>query len=91
MEFKLDPQTALDAPRICIQDGTPESNIVLEDGISEDVITDLRRRGHLIRGGALKGFSRSIFGRGQIIVRDRKSGALWGASDGRGDGCAVGY
>jgi gamma-glutamyltranspeptidase len=31
------------------------------------------------------------FGSGDIIARDADSGVLWGASDPRKDGCAVGY
>ena len=32
-----------------------------------------------------------LFGRGQIIMRDRNSNVLWGGSDGRGDGAAVSW
>jgi len=32
---------------------------------------------------------RALFGRGQIIVRDRESGVLWGGSDPRADGLAM--
>ena len=32
---------------------------------------------------------RTLFGRGQIIARDER-GVLWGGSDPRGDGCALG-
>ena len=32
---------------------------------------------------------RTLFGRGQIIARD-DSGVLWGGTDPRGDGCAMG-
>jgi len=39
----------------------------------------------------LKGYDRSLFGKAQIVKRDRKSGVLWGGSDGRADGCAMGY
>jgi len=31
-----------------------------------------------------------VFGRGQIIARDER-GVLWGGSDPRGDGCAIGF
>jgi gamma-glutamyltranspeptidase / glutathione hydrolase len=31
------------------------------------------------------------FGGGQIIARDPETGVLWGGSDPRKDGCAVGY
>ena len=34
---------------------------------------------------------REIFGRAQIITRDRRSGVIAAGSDGRADGCALGY
>ena len=37
----------------------------------------------------IQGEDRYIFGLGQIIMVD-KSGVLWGGSDPRGDGCALG-
>ena len=36
------------------------------------------------------GYARSAFGRGQIIRRD-PTGVLWGGSDPRADGCAIGF
>jgi len=39
----------------------------------------------------LKGHDRALFGRAQIILKDRSTGVLWGASDGRADGCAIGW
>lgn len=39
----------------------------------------------------VKGFKRTMFGRAQIIKRDRETGVLWAGSDGRADGCAMGY
>ena len=87
-----DPQTAIDLPRFCIGDGTAGGAVSLEDGISEEVIADLTARGHNIaRESPLRGWYRSLFGRAQIIYRDRVSGVLWAGSDGRGDGCAMGW
>jgi gamma-glutamyltranspeptidase/glutathione hydrolase len=39
----------------------------------------------------IRGYERSIFGRAQIISRDMKTGVLWAGSDGRADGCAMGF
>jgi gamma-glutamyltranspeptidase/glutathione hydrolase len=92
LDFGLDPQTALDLPRFCITDGSADSAIAFEDGISEDVTAQLKRMGHKLYSDLpVTGYARSLFGRGQIILRDRESGVLWGASDGRGDGCALGW
>ena len=48
----------------------------------------LASRGHKVERveGVL---GRTLFGRGQIIARD-EHGVLWGGSDPRGDGCALG-
>ena len=46
--------------------------------------------GHNIKH-SVKGYDREVFGRAQIITRDRKSGILQAGSDGRADGCAIGF
>lgn len=86
----LDPQTAIDRPRFCIADGTCGGVVSIEEGVEEDVVAELRRRGHEIEGPVV-GHNRSVFGRAQIIKRDRKTGVLWAGSDGRADGCAMGF
>ena len=89
--YGMDPQTALDAPRLCITDGTADGSVAFEDGVSPDVMSVLAGMGHRVIPRPLTGYARSTFGRGQIILRDRETGVLWGASDGRGDGCAMGW
>ena len=83
----LNPQDALDRPRFCINDGTPAGQIILEEGISPDVQSELGRMGHRVNFAS--GFERSIFGRGQIICRNANSSVLCGGSDPRADGCAM--
>lgn len=78
-----DPQTALDRPRLCIQD----RGVALEDGTPTVVVEGLRARGHDVR--VVTGHARALFGRGQVITRDPATGVLCGGSDPRGDGCAV--
>jgi len=85
----MDPQAAIDAPRFCIQDGTTNGLVCLEDGISPEIVDELRRRGHKV---SLKtGYDRGVFGRAQIIAQDPGTRVLVGGSDGRGDGCASGW
>ncbi|KAF4984718.1 hypothetical protein FZEAL_159 [Fusarium zealandicum] len=93
--FKLNPQQALDAPRICIGAGMPDEGNVLdwtvhvEEGISEEVVEGLRKLGHKVV--VLKGWKRAMFGRGQIIryTVDPDGTPVWSAgSDGRADGGA---
>ena len=84
----LDPQAALDRPRFCIPDGEAGDGVALESGITADVMQTLREMGHPTQ--AVEGYGRALFGRGQIIIRDAQSGVLWGGSDPRADGCAMG-
>lgn len=94
LAFKLNPQAALDAPRICIGAGTPDQGevlgptIFLEEGISEEVAEGLRVRGHKVQ--ILKGYERGLFGRGQVIRCHREDGlrVYSAGSDPRGDGAA---
>ena len=92
--FKLNPQAALDAPRICIGAGMPDQGKVLdqtvyvEEGIGEDVVRELKKLGHEVQ--VVGGFQRGLFGRGQVIrchVDDGKM-VYSAGSDPRGDGAA---
>ncbi len=85
----LDPQAALDRPRLCLEDGTADSVVALEEGIPVTAMARLAEMGHTVR--PVSGHARALFGRGQIITCDPLSGVLCGGSDPRADGCAVGY
>ena len=87
----LDPQMALDRPRICLTEDYELTNgiVAIEEGISEKAIGELREMGHALE--LVAGYDRELFGRGQIIRRDPDSGILWGGSDPRSDGSAIGY
>lgn len=99
--FGLNPQTALDAPRICIGVSLPgkstdpdkkvDNTVYLEEGISEDVARELRGLGHQIK--FVTGMERSLFGRGQIIRVHHdpvEATRVYSAgSDMRGDGNAA--
>jgi gamma-glutamyltranspeptidase/glutathione hydrolase len=86
----LDPQAAIDLPRFCIGDGTKDGKVSLEGGVDDREVKTLHERGHSLKDGVV-GFARALFGRAQIIKRDRETGVLWAGSDGRADGCAIGY
>lgn len=95
VDLGMEPQAALDAARFCIDDGEAGGEAFLEDGTPASVASALSARGHKIgRGngesGCVSGWKRSLFGRGQVIWRDGQ-GILWGGSDPRGDGSAVGW
>jgi gamma-glutamyltranspeptidase/glutathione hydrolase len=79
----------LDRPRFCIVDGASGGKVSLEQGIDVEVMSALADMGHPLV--PTSGFSRAIFGRGQIILRDAESGVLCGGSDPRADGCVMSY
>ncbi len=85
----LDPQAALDRPRICLEEGDPAGTVLVEEGIPETVLRALAARGHRVR--RVTGYERAVFGRGQVILRDPATGVLCGGSDPRADGCALGF
>lgn len=80
----LDPQAALDRPRICLTAGSPDSELAVEEGISEHVAAQLSSMGHDVE--LVGGQDRAVFGRGQIIMSDQ---VLIGGSDPRADGCVM--
>ncbi|MBM3127046.1 MAG: gamma-glutamyltransferase [Chloroflexi bacterium] len=83
----LDPQAALDRPRFCLTAAQPSSAVQLEEGIEPETMERLAQMGHSVV--PVSGYARATFGRGQIIRRE-PDGTLWGGSDPRADGCAIG-
>jgi gamma-glutamyltranspeptidase/glutathione hydrolase len=83
----LDPQSALNRPRFCIEPSSTTGQVALEEGIPVNTMSALADFGHAVR--PVSGIGRSLFGRGQVIYRDAQSGVLWGGSDPRADGCAM--
>ena len=84
IDFEMDPQTALDAPRFNWLDN---KRVALETAVPDTVRQILAQRGHhLLEKGA-----RLHYGGGQVIVRDPDSGVLIGGSEPRNDGTAVGW
>eukprot|EP00638_Chattonella_subsalsa_P009393 CAMPEP_0117752098 /NCGR_PEP_ID=MMETSP0947-20121206/11400_1 /TAXON_ID=44440 /ORGANISM="Chattonella subsalsa, Strain CCMP2191" /LENGTH=569 /DNA_ID=CAMNT_0005570669 /DNA_START=90 /DNA_END=1799 /DNA_ORIENTATION=- len=88
VEENMDPQSAIDSPRFCILDGRSDGIVALEDGIPATVEEELQKMGHKVQ--RIEGYERLVFGRAQIIVK-AKNGVLWAGSDGRCDGCAMGW
>jgi gamma-glutamyltranspeptidase/glutathione hydrolase len=79
----LNPQEALDRPRWCLTEGTPDSVLALEDGVPVAAMARLAAIGHSVK--PVTGSDRLLFGSGQIIVRDPESGVLFGGCDPRKD------
>jgi gamma-glutamyltranspeptidase/glutathione hydrolase len=83
----VDPQAALDRPRLMIDADGETGRVMLEEGIPVETADALAALGHNVRTAS--GYERVIFGRGQIIRRDPDSGVLWAGSDPRADGMAM--
>jgi len=81
LDLGCDVQQASDQPRSFFIDGA----ITLEPTIGDDVRLDLESRGHLTR------WASEPLGGCQAIWIDHERGLLWGASDHRKDGIALGY
>ncbi|KAM9849023.1 glutathione hydrolase-like YwrD proenzyme [Aulostomus maculatus] len=102
LEFGMNPQQALDSPRVFVQYDHKNDNwlVNLEEGIDQEVANELRRRGHQVNW-PVTGHKRSQFGRGQVITMGDwwnpsvnqvgSTRVLWAGSDPRADGCAQGY
>jgi len=81
VDYGMDLQQAIDAPRVFF-DGEKTD---VERGVSQATIEGLKARGHDVNVRELP------LGGGQAIHIDWDRGLLIGASDGRKDGCALGY
>lgn len=80
VDFGLDPQAAIDAPR-CF---AGPDGFLIERGYDPAVVAALAARGHRVRTA-----EEPLGGAQAIRIHD--SGVLEGASDPRKDGCAIGY
>ncbi len=87
VDDRCDPQAALDLSRFCIDVEETGGRVALESGMPEETIVGLKKMGHPVY--VVSGYERAVFGRGQVILRDAKTGALSAGSDPRADGCAM--
>jgi gamma-glutamyltranspeptidase/glutathione hydrolase len=81
VDYRMDLQAAIDSPRVFYEDEVT----IVERGIAPATIEGLRQRGHCVM------VRERPWGGAQAIAIDWQRGMLIGASDGRKDGCAVGY
>ncbi len=80
-------QEAIERPRFNYFTG---DRVALEARLEGEVGAALRRRGHVLEDEAMA-LLRGGFGGAQAIAIDPATGAYWGASDPRKDGCAIGF
>jgi gamma-glutamyltranspeptidase/glutathione hydrolase len=80
-DYGMDPQQALDQPRVFPEDG----KVQVEAGVPDEVVAKLDALGHSCTRIA------KPHGGGQAIFIDHERGVLVGGSDARKDGMALGY
>ncbi len=83
VDFALNPQEALDAPR---WQWTGGKTVEIEAAFNKDIVADLIRRGHDVK--LMEDFT--SFGRGQIILR-QPDGVYAAATEPRTDGVAAAW
>jgi gamma-glutamyltranspeptidase / glutathione hydrolase len=81
VDYGMDLQAAIDAPRVFFEG----EDTVVERGVRAAAVEGLTARGHQVT------VRERPWGGAQAIAIDWQRGILIGASDGRKDGCAVGY
>ncbi|HEY8417392.1 MAG TPA: gamma-glutamyltransferase, partial [Limnochordales bacterium] len=84
VDYALNPQAALDAPRVRIAGGTA---VHVEAALPADTVRQLLRLGHQVRMEA----EGTMFGGGQMIWRDPDTGVYIAGSEPRKDGQAVAW
>jgi len=80
-DFNMDPQAALDAPRVF----ATGDKVEVEHGINASTREGLAKLGHQLIDAP------EPLGGGQAILLDHARGTLTAGSDPRKDGCAIGY
>ena len=83
LDFGMDPQAALDCPRLFFEEGA----VTVEAGIPDSLRRALLERGHAI----VPADPAEPLGGGQVIAIDWKRGVLIAGSEPRKDGLALGY
>jgi gamma-glutamyltranspeptidase/glutathione hydrolase len=92
LDHGMSLQEAIEAPRWSSTPGTLPSEIAgahelkLEKGFPPAVVEELRRKGHTVIATPDRGF-----GSVSAVLLDPESGVLYGCSDPRRDGYAIGY
>jgi gamma-glutamyltranspeptidase/glutathione hydrolase len=84
IDYGMNPQAALDAPR---WQWFGEKNVGLEPELDASIVKGLQDKGH----DAEVATDPTIYGRGQIIIRDPETGVLCGGTEKRIDGTIAAY
>ena len=85
VDFGMNLQGALEAPRFTVAGNDVSCDILIESRVKPKVIEELRAKGHNL---ILRGEYTSLMGRGQAVMHNSKTGVNSAASDPRADGVA---
>jgi gamma-glutamyltranspeptidase / glutathione hydrolase len=85
VDYGMNIQGALEAPRFTVTSGEVSCDILIESRVPPDVIQALRQKGHNL---IVRAEYTALMGRGQVVMRNSKTGMNWAASDPRADGVA---
>ena len=85
VDYGMNVQGALEAPRFTVTSGQVSCDILIESRVALDVIQALRQKGHNLM---VRGDYTALMGRGQAVMHNSKTGMNWAASDPRADGVA---
>jgi gamma-glutamyltranspeptidase/glutathione hydrolase len=85
VDYGMNIQGALEAPRFTVTSGQVSCDILIESRVAPDVIQALRQKGHNL---IVRAEFTSLMGRGQAVMHNSKTGMNSAASDPRADGSA---
>jgi gamma-glutamyltranspeptidase / glutathione hydrolase len=85
VDYGMNIQGALEAPRFTVTPNRLSCEIVIESRVKPDVLQTLSNKGHNLM--VRKEYT-TLMGRGQAVLHNSKTGMNYGASDPRADGVA---
>ena len=85
VDYGMNLQAAMEAPRFTIPGGPLGCEIVIESRVKPGVIQALEKKGHVFQ---VRREYTVLMGRGQAVMHNSKTGMNFGASDPRADGSA---
>jgi gamma-glutamyltranspeptidase/glutathione hydrolase len=86
VDYGMNIQAALEAPRFTVTGGSVSCDIVIESRVRPEVLQALAAKGHKL---IVRKEYTALMGRGQAVVHDSRTGVNFGASDPRADGMAA--
>jgi gamma-glutamyltranspeptidase / glutathione hydrolase len=85
VDYGMNVQAAMEAPRFTVDGGHVNCNILIESRVKPEVLQALRGKGHNL---IVRGEYTSRMGRGQAVLHNAKTRTNFAASDPRADGVA---